>query len=317
MDTVCSVSLYEPYPDELFEEIFTRLQTIENNVSAHIESSDVSKINKAAGTVDSANNKAVTLVHDDTIVILQAAIKYAQLSDGAFDPSIGPLVELWGLGTEKAGVPTKQKIQEAIGLVDYTKIEIDTAVKSVYLSRKGMGIDLGGIAKGYAADTVVEFLQKNNVERAIIDLGGNIYAYGAKKVAANGKIPWNIGIKNPMDSAKEPIIALDIVNKSLVTSGIYERFLIKDNIRYHHLFNAKTGYPVNNGLVSTTIISKYSIEADALSTAVFVMGYETGARLLDSIDGVDGIFIDETKKIRATSGIRSSIALNDDSFRFD
>jgi thiamine biosynthesis lipoprotein len=302
--TVCTITLYEKNPVPLFDEIFVALDLLEQHVSVNIATSDISKINEAAGT-----DNAIS-VNEDTFYILKAAIKYAQLTDGAFDPSIGPLVALWGIGTEAAHIPTKAQIEEAVKLVDYSKIEMDSQNKSVYLPVKGMRLDLGGIAKGYAADMIVQILKEHGSTKAIIDLGGNIYAYGSK----TPQTAWKVGIKNPYDSTGDPVVAIDLINKTVVTSGVYERFFIKDGIRYHHLLDRKTGYPVRNGLMSATIITNSSMTADALSTAVFVLGAQKGIAFLESLDEVEGFCIDENKKITTTSGIKTKLVVIDSSF---
>lgn len=323
--TVCTISLYEKDPKPLFDEIFTALDLLEQHVSVTIETSDIAKINAAAGTASSVTdttvNSAFVQCHDDTFYILQAAIKYAALTDGAFDPSIEPLVKLWGIGTDDAHIPTQTQIDETKTLVDYTKIEINEAEKSVYLPVKGMGLDLGGIAKGYAADLIVQILKQHGSTKAIIDLGGNIYAYGAKSgnafVDNATTTPWVVGIKNPFDSTGAPILSAQLVNETVVTSGVYERFFIKDGVRYHHLIDKKTGYPAQNGLMSATIITNSSMTADALSTAVFVLGAEKGLALLESLKGVDGVCVNEYKKITATSDIQSKLAVLDSSFNLE
>ncbi|OJF76418.1 MAG: hypothetical protein BKP49_06890 [Treponema sp. CETP13] len=322
--TICTITLYEQNAESLFDEIFAALDLLEQHVSVNIATSDIAKINDAAGT-----NNPIT-VNDDTLYILQAAIKYASLTGGAFDPSIGPLVKLWAIGTDKEHVPSQAQIDSAKALVDYTKIQLDPEKKTVYLPVKGMSLDLGGIAKGYAADMIVQILQQHGVSKAIIDLGGNIYAYGAKAPATNttDAIPWKVGIKNPFDSTGAPIIVASLINKTVVTSGVYERFFIKDGVRYHHLIDRKTGYPEQNGLMSATIITNSSMMADALSTAVFILGKEKGIALLEKLNteskdsegvlyDVQGLCVDKDKNITATSNLRLKIAVIDSSFSLE
>jgi len=308
--TVCTITLFEKKPEPLFDEIFAALDLLEQHVSVTIPTSDIALINDAAGT------NTPVVVNDDTFYILNAAIKYAQLTKGAFDPSIGPLVKLWGIGTEDAHIPTKTQIDKAVNLVDYSKIKLDSQNKSVYLPQKGMRLDLGGIAKGYAADLIVQILNQHNSTKAIIDLGGNIYAFGEKSPATNttNAVPWKVGVKNPFDSTGAPIVAINLINKTVVTSGVYERYFIKDGIRYHHLLDRKTGYPVRNGLMSATIITDSSMFADALSTAFFVLGAKKGIALLESLDGIEGFCVDENKIITVTSGLKTKITILDSSF---
>lgn len=319
--TVCTVTLYEKDSESLFDEIFSALDLLEQHVSVNIATSDISKVNDAAGT------NIPIIVNEDTFYILQSAIEYARLTDGAFDPSIGSLVKLWAIGTKSEHVPTQIQIDTAKALVDYAKIQINKENKSVYLPEKGMSLDLGGIAKGYAADMIVQILELHGSSRAIIDLGGNIYAYGEKISSTNttDAVPWRVGIKNPFNSTGAPIIGVSLINKTVVTSGVYERFFIKDGVRYHHLINKKTGYPEQNDLMSATIITNSSMMADALSTAVFILGKEKGIALLEKLNrenktsektsfDVQGLCVDKDKKITATSKIKLKIAVIDSSF---
>ena len=173
------------------------------------------------------------------------------------------------------------------------------------LRHKGQSIDLGGIAKGYAADEVKTILKRNNIDNAIIDLGGNIYALGS---APDGPL-WKIGIQDPLKERGEVVGALSLSNKSVVTSGGYERYFEKNGKIFHHIMNPKTGYPCSNGTISATIISDFSIDGDALATCVFVMGFEKGLRLLESQEGIDAILINNDREVFATSGIKDSFTL--------
>ncbi len=304
LGTICTISLYEQGTQEIYDELFTKLENIEKEMSVNISVSEISLINSLSG-----NNN--TSISNDTHTVLSKAIEYANITNGAFNPAIGPLVQLWAIGTDLANLPTEQEIKNSLSLIDWSKIDITTSEGNhlVFLEEKGMALDLGGIAKGFAADGMVSILKKHGIERAIIDLGGNIYALGEKE---NGD-PWRIGIKNPFDSTGSPAIRLDVKNKSVVTSGVYERFFEKDGIRYHHLLDSKTGYPAENGLMSVTIVTDSSMIADILSTAVFVLGQEKGMALLQSL-GEKGFCINEKREVIATENLKSSIVVLDDSF---
>jgi thiamine biosynthesis lipoprotein len=260
-------------------------------LSVNLDDSEVETVNRQAGL-------GPVFVGEDALTVIDMARHYASLSGGAFDPSIGPLVRLWGIGTDAARVPDDGEIQAVLPLIGWQDIDIDREARTVFLRHSAMRLDLGAIAKGYAADEVVRILQKApRVRGALIDLGGNIFAYGEKE----GNLPWRIGVQNPVDSRGAYIGVLELRNKTIVTSGIYERFLEVDGKRYHHILSSKDGYPVNKGLLSVTIIADRSMDADALSTAAFALGWEAGAILIESVSGAEALFVFEDMTIRGTS----------------
>jgi thiamine biosynthesis lipoprotein len=300
--TVCTVTLFEQGKDSVYRDIFSKLREIENLMSVNIPSSDVSRINVAAG-VDPVQ------VHDDVFKVIEQALYYAQLSGGAFDPSVGPLVSLWGIGNDNAKVPSQTEIERVLPLINWQDIELDRQTKSVYLKNRGMTLDLGAIAKGYAADEAALIIKKANIERAIIDLGGNILLCGEKK----DKSLWKVGVQEPDGNRGSYIGILQITEQTVVTSGVYERFFKEYGIRYHHIFSPSNGFPVNNGLLSVTIIAHNSMNADALSTAVFVLGYEKGRSLIETLPETEAVFIFEDRSVRKTAG--ADFTLTDNSFR--
>jgi len=300
--TVCTITLFEQGRDSVYRDIFSRLREIENLMSMNIPSSDVSRINAAAGTEP-------VQVHDDVFKVIECAVYYAQLSGGAFDPSIGPLVSLWGIGSNNARVPSRAEIDNVLPLINWRDIELDHNKKSVFLKNKGMALDLGAIAKGYAADEAAAIIKKANIERAIIDLGGNILICGEKK----DKSLWKVGVQDPVGDRGSYIGILQITEKTVVTSGVYERFFEEGGTRYHHIFSPSVGFPVNNGLLSVTIVAHNSMNADALSTSVFVLGYEKGRELVEAIPEAEAVFIFEDRSVRKTTGL--NFTLTDDSFR--
>jgi FAD:protein FMN transferase len=302
MGTVCTVNAYSDGTTKLYDELFARLLKIENDFSVNISTSEISAINRAAGL------HAVN-VSPEIFYVVQTALKYAELTDGAFDPTVGPLVKLWGINTDHARVPQPQKIHEALLLINWRDVVVRKTAGggSVMLRRPGMALDLGGIVKGYAADELTAILKKHGVKRAIIDLGGNIYVFGKKK---DGSL-WNVGIKDPDAPEGNPALILHLSNATVVTSGVYERFFIQDGVRYHHILDTKTGYPARTGLLSSTIVCESSIAADALSTSVFILGEERGMALLNKIqdDQVSG------KKLTEIPGLHaqvSAVFINDE-----
>ena len=266
LGTFCTVNLYEDGSDRLYQTLFERLDQIDSEFNLNNPDSELNRINDAAG-------KNPVEVCDDVSAVLDAALNYARKSDGAFDPTIGTLVRLWGINTPNARVPSQDEIEKALSLVDWKKVQVkkSNGKTRVFLEESGMILDLGGIAKGFAADELCLILREKKVRRAIIDLGGNILVWGNKPDGSD----WKVGIKNPRDQSLEPPVILKVPGgNSVVTSGLYERYFEQDGIIYHHILNPRTGYPVQNEVLSSTIISHSSMEADALSTTAFVLGPE-------------------------------------------
>ena len=300
LSTVCTITLYEYGKPDVYKKIFNRLREIDSLMSAYLEGSDVDRINKAAG-------KQPETVHPDVFEVIELACKYAELSGGAFDPTVRPLVALWDIGGDNERLPSQNEIDRVLPLINWRDIELDRKNHSVFLKRPGMALDLGAIAKGYAADKVTAIIKEERIPRAIVDLGGNIVLAGEKK----DKSPWKIGIQNPLNNRGSYAGIVQTKETSVVTSGVYERFFIADGTRYHHIFSPQSGYPVSNGLLSVTIITGVSAIADALSTAVFVLGYEKGNALVESMDGVEAIFVFEDMGVRVTGGLDFTLSDND------
>ena len=310
MGTVCTVNAYDDGTKSLYDELFARLHEIDETFSVTIDSSEISAINKAAG------ERSVS-VSSDTAYVVKAALSFAELTGGAFDPTVGPLVKLWGINTDHARVPEKSEIDAVLPLINWRDVSV-TDDNTVMLKRRGMALDLGGIVKGYAADELTKILKARKVRRAIVDLGGNIFVYGKKKDGS----PWRVGIKDPNDPEGVPAIVLNVANSTIVTSGVYERFFTENGVRYHHILDVKTGYPAASGLLSSTIVCESSMAADALSTSVFVLGKESGMELLHRIQSsagtplaeipglhaqVLGIFIEEDGSVSASKALEGSL----------
>ena len=309
LGTINEVTLYDVNKktgEKILEECGSILMDIDNKMSNTIKSSDVSKINKNAG-------KAYTKVSKDTYYVIKKSIEFSNISNDTFDISVGPLIDLWSIGTDNAKVPNKEEIENVLPLVDYSKILLNDENISVKLSEENMKIDLGGIAKGYAADKIYDYLKSQNIKSAIINLGGNILTLGSK----NNDQPFSIGIQDPTMPRGNSIGNIKVTNKSVVTSGIYERYIEKDNKIYHHMLNPHTGYPFENNLNSVTIVSDESIICDALSTTTFGLGLDNGMKLIESLDNVDAIFITKDKKIYLSSNLKDKFNLTDTSFSIE
>ena len=281
-----------------------RIREIEERMSATRPDSDISRINENAG-------RQPVKVNPDTFFVIQKALEYAALSDGSFDISMRPVSVLWDITGENPRVPSPEEIERALALVDYRKIRLDEQETTVYLEEEGMAIDLGGIAKGYAGDEAVRILKEYGVKNGLINLGGNIVAVNGK---ADGS-PWHIGIQNPREEDDEQkrkhVAIIDTSGDAIVTSGDYERYMVEyyeqTGIRYHHIFDPETGYPAKNGVISVSIVTESSIDADALSTSVFVMGVEIGLKLINRLEDVDAMIITEDKSIYFSEGFKDSV----------
>lgn len=304
LGTIVTIKIYDNASDKLFDEIFNRLQEIENKMTINGKNSEVIQVNSKAG-------KEFVKVSDDTFYVIEKGKYFSELSGGKFDISIGPLVKLWNIGTEVAKVPEKWQIDEKKSLIDYNSVFLNSKEKSIMLKKEEMMLDLGGIAKGYAADEVSKILKENHVKHAIINLGGNILAYGNKPDGSK----WKIGIQKPFAPKGDYAGIVSVINKAVVTSGIYERYFEKEGKIYHHILDPETGYPVENNLMSVTIVTDKSLDADSLSTSAFAMGLEKGLNLVEKLNNTEAIFITKDSEIYLTSGLKNAFKLTDKSFK--
>ena len=304
LDTVITINLYDEGSEAIFTRMTNRINEIEAIMSKHIEGSEVDLINQNAGI-------RPVVVSKDTYKVIERALVYAKLSKGSFDPTVGPIVDLWGIGTEEAKVPRAEEITQSLKYVDYEAIILDEEDQSVYLSQSDMSIDLGAIAKGFVADELVLMLKNEGIGKAIINLGGNVYAYGEKD---NGD-KWKIAIQTPYDQRNVNFGYVEIKDQSVVTSGPYERYFEEDGKTYHHIFDANTGYPIEGETVSVTIVTRSSMDADALSTLLFTMNQKDGLELIESLDGVECLYIDRDYEIRMSSGFEAIFTLTDNTYK--
>ena len=300
LGTLCSVTLYEKTRPEIYQRVFSRLREIEDSMSANREGTDLDAINSRAGIEP-------VQVQEDLFEVIEKALYYAKLSEGAFDPTVGPLVKLWNIGFDNARIPSPYEIESLLPLINWRNVILDGRNKTVFLTKAGMLLDLGGIAKGYAADEAVRIIREAGNTRAIVNLGGNVYTYGIKK----DKSPWKVGIQDPNNAEDFSIGFMSAFNKTLVTSGVYERFFVQEGKRYHHILSTKTGYPTETGLLSVTVIADSSIDADALSTCIFALGFSQGMALIEGLDNVEAIFIFKDGSIRGTEGALQNFTLTD------
>ncbi len=270
---------------QAFYHAFVEMERVENRLGYNETNSEISEINRNAG-------RAPVKVSTETFAILERAKSYARRLDGVFDVSIGVVTELWGFNTEREiKIPNKTVLDSLLRLVNYENIVLNSQDTTAYLVQKGMKIDLGGIAKGYAIDRGVQVLREQGIQNFLINAGGDIYVSGKK--SANS--PWNIGIKHPR-KADALLAKFELNNFAVATSGDYERYAEINGKRYHHILNPKTGYPA--GLCrSVSLLAATAEEADVLATYFFITGL-----LSDHIEYLEQfVLMDATGKVHFDS----------------
>nr|WP_207794460.1 FAD:protein FMN transferase [Clostridium botulinum] len=304
MGTIINIKAYGKNADKAVQASVDKISDIENKMSLNISTSEINKINKNAGI-------APVKVSKNTFDVVKASLIYSEKTKGSFDITVEPLVSLWGIGTDKARIPSKDETSNALKLINYKDVIINEKESTVMLKRKGQAIDLGAIAKGYTADELKKVLLNYNVSSAFLSLGGNVYVLGNKP----DKTPWKIGVQNPLEPRGDYLGIVSVSDKSVVTSGNYERFFERNGKRYHHIFDTKTGYPAEKGLISVSIISDKSIDGDALSTSVYTLGLDEGKKLIESLNNVEAVFVTKDKKVYITSGLKDTFKLTNTDFK--
>ncbi|WP_434303423.1 FAD:protein FMN transferase [Clostridium botulinum] len=304
MGTIINIKAYGKNADKAVQASVDKISDIENKMSLNISTSEINKINKNAGI-------APVKVSKNTFDVVKASLIYSEKTKGSFDITVEPLVSLWGIGTDKAKIPSKDEINNALKLINYKDVVINEKESTIMLKRKDQAIDLGAIAKGYTADELKKVLLNYNVSSAFLNLGGNVYVLGNK----SDKTPWKIGVQNPLKPRGDYLGIVSVSDKSVVTSGNYERFFERNGKRYHHIFDTKTGYPAEKGLISVSIISNKSIDGDALSTSVYTLGLDEGKKLIESLKDVEAVFVTNDKKVYITSGLKDTFKLTNTDFK--
>lgn len=303
LNTYIKITLYGTDNNELFEEIYKDIEELEGNLSVHIVNSDLYKLKENAG-------KSYTEVSDDTVEIMQKSIEYSKFSDGLFDVTAGPLIELWSIGTSNEKIPNEEEITKTLELIDYNDILINVNENKIMFKKEKMFADFGAIAKGYIADKTADKIKELGVNNAIVDLGGNVLLIGSKPNGSN----FRIGIQNPDEARGGYLGILSVSDLSIVTSGDYERYFIQDGIKYHHILDPYTGFPSKNNLKSVSIITKKSFDGDALSTTILLMGLEKGLEKINQLNDVEAIFVTKDNKIYITNGIKDKFELTDNNY---
>lgn len=292
MDTVMELTLYGD--ETQLDAAQTCVETLEAALSVTREDSEIYAINHNGSGVLSAQ----------TADLLYQSLALCSRTDGALDLSIYPVVRAWGFTTGEYRVPDPGELAALLANVDYTRILLDMPSGRVDLP-VGMEIDLGSVAKGYAGDRVTELLRENGVTSALLNLGGNVQALGAKPDGS----PWRVAVRDPFGSGYAGI--LEITDQAVVTSGGYERYFVEDGQTYWHILDPADGTPAHSGLASVTIVGSSGLVCDGLSTALFVMGLDSAAELWRASDDFEAVLITEDGRIHITEGLENAFSLSD------
>lgn len=289
LDTLVTITLYDDSDPAVLELAFDEIARLENLLSVEKEGSDLDRLAKAAG-------KEWVEIAPETEEVLRQAKEYYTLSQGHFDVTAGPLIDLWGIHNGEGHYPTQEELAEVLPLISSDDLLVEEG--RAYLTREGMKANLGAIAKGYIADKVKELMVEQGVERAVLDLGRNVLLIGGKSEDAG----FLIGVQDPSQEQGNYLATLQVSGKSIVTSGTYERYFTYDGKQYHHILDPFTGFPADNGLTSVTILSDSSVQGDALSTTCLLLGLEDGLALVENLEGVEALFITGDGTMTRSSG---------------
>ncbi len=300
--TITVVSDSSERAEAAIDAAFDEIKRLELLINYYSPDSELSAINRAAG-------KSSVKVSDDTLEMLQMALDISDRTGGAFNPAIGSVIKLWDFSrqAEEHAVPSKESINKVVTLIDYRKVKIDDKKSEVFLQEEGMELDLGGIAKGYAADKAVEAIKSKGIKAALVAIAGDIKGYG---IRPDGEA-WRVGVQNPRQNDKddELLTSLYLNDEAISTSGDYFRFFTKEGKRYHHIIDPRTGYPAESNVISVSVIASEGYVSDGISTGVFVLGTEEGIELLESM-GIEGILVDSEMKVFLTNGLKGKLEMN-------
>ncbi len=267
---------------------FAEVARLEQLLSSYRRDSDLSRLNAQAGT-------GPVRVPRDLADLAHAAAAVAAQTGGAFNPLMGPAIKLWGI-PQNPRVPSSEELQTLYPLIELSGLSVQRAQGTITLARSGMALGLGGIAKGYTADRVVEVLRAEGIRGGVVEISGDVRAFGR----GPGRRPWRVGVQDPRGD-DVPLMAVEVGDGAVSTSGDYERFFEVDGIRYHHILDPRTLQPTR-GLISVTVLARRAIEADALATAVVVMGAVDGLAFVERTAGVEALLIDEDQDRLVSSG---------------
>ena len=283
-DTYITVRAYET-DDETLDGALALCRKYDDLFSRTSETGDVWRINHSSG-------QAVE-VADETAELLRLSLYYAELSGGKFDITCGSVTSLWDFSAEQPSVPQADELAEALKYVGADRLSIDG---NTVMAEQETQVDLGGIAKGYIADRLADYLRSRNVENAVINLGGNVIVLGDKYGEQ-----YNVGVQSPFDDSY--IGSLRVSDCSVVTAGTYQRGFESDGTYYHHILDLSTGMPADTGLEAVTVVTESSADGDALATLLFLLGEDEGMRLAQSLNGTEALFVSSNGTVTTTDGL--------------
>ena len=286
MDTVMTLQAYGPNAQKALDDVENEITALDQKLRRGSADSEIYAVN-TAGSAE---------VSEDTAELINDALSICASTNGAFDISIAPVMDLWGFYNGKFHVPSDTELSDTLALLDYNNVSVND--KTVLVSN-GSQIDLGGIAKGYLSSQIIDIMKKNGVSSGIISLGGNVQTLGTKPDGSK----WRVAIQDP-DDDNSYIGILSISDIAVITSGGYQRFFEQDGIVYHHIIDPFDGLPAQSGLKSVTIVSADGTLADGLSTALYVMGLDEGTAYWRTHGGFDVIFVTDDNRILITEGIK-------------
>lgn len=293
MGTDVTITVVAKNPSEAeaaIDAAMAELKRFDRMMSLYKNDSEVTRVNQAAG------NSPVR-VSPEMIEAVEAAARVSELSHGTFDITVGPLVVLWQMRLKEGKVPNETEISRVKKLVNYRNIVIDKRASTLYLKKPGMIMDLGGM-KGFIADRVKDLLQRRGIPNAVIALAGDIWVLGHREDGS----PWKIGVQHPRKQDKT-LMVLTLSDKYITTSGDYERFVIREKKRYHHIIDPRTGKP-SQGVISATLIGDKGALIDPLAKVPFILGPVEGMRIVKEI-GAEAIIVDDKEQVYLTDGIKN------------
>ena len=318
LGTFCSIKIFpsernvaiynnnlEDKMDEILDGVEKLALAFDDKFSMFKEDSEVSEINRNSG-------KSPVKVSGETYFLIKKAVEFCEISDGGMDITIGPLSRLWKESIKNESIPEAARLESAKELVDFRKIRMYEGSTSILLELEGMELDLGSIAKGYCADLIRDYLEKWQIEKGIINLGGNIVVMGSDE----DNKPWKVGIQQPEFAREDHLGYLELEDSSIVTSGDYERYFEKDGKRLHHIIDSRTSWPSNSEIASVTVISKSSMDGDGLTTSAFMVGLEKAKEIINGLDSVEYIIVTKDKRIYVSEGIKDNFKIEAEEYKF-
>jgi thiamine biosynthesis lipoprotein len=280
-----------------FTAVYTEFDRLEALMTVWRQDSDVQRINQAAG------DHAVA-VSPEVIEVLQIAHQISDWTEGKFDVTFGALSDVWKFDQDQDNtLPSPDAIRARLPLINYHALIVDERQHTAFLQKRGMRVHLGGIGKGYAVERGAAILRTHGLHDFMIQAGGDMYIAGR-----HGDRPWRVSIRDPRGPKDRSFAALDLEDGTFSTSGDYERFFIKDGVRYHHIMDPATGRPAQ-GCRSVTIVSNSATLADGLSTGVFILGPEKGMALIERLPDVEGVIVSSKNEVLVSSGLKDKLAI--------